>query len=182
MKRNLEKEALLTQKRLKELFRYEDGKLFWKVRPRYNFPLDQMKKPAGCLRKTNRYWYISINGKQYLRGRLIFFMHKGFWPSEEVDHINRIRTDDRIENLVASNRSENAKNTKGRSNTGWKHIHKANKKSCKQGFWYVFSLKDKGKFKTIKASTCLDKLVAFRNGYLQRFHPDKLAICNRHDC
>lgn len=43
------------------------------------------------------------------RSRLVFFSKHGFWP-EQVDHINRDRTDDRIENLREVNAREQALN------------------------------------------------------------------------
>ena len=158
------------------LFRYEAPHLYWRMRGRKK----SMTKPAGCLNRQG-YWQIGINGKLYKRSRLVFFMHKGFWP-EQVDHINRVRGDDRIENLRASNSFGNSRNTAGRGATPWKYISKAKVSDCKQGFIYKFYMVIRGKNTPIKASTNLDKLVTFRNGYLQRFHPDKLAICNRHDC
>ena len=177
MKRNLHKESLLSQDLLKELFRYEAPHLFWRVRPSNKVDIS---KQAGCLHSTG-YWKIKINHKIYSRSRLVFFMHKGFWP-EQVDHLNCIRHDDRIENLVASNALENAKNKKNFGVVPWKYISKVKSKTYQQGFYYLFGLLLACEKRKIKQSSNLEKLVTFRNGYLQRFHPDKLATCNLHDC
>ena len=42
--------------------------------------------------------------------RVIFLMHHGYLP-DVVDHINRIKDDNRIENLRAANRAQNAQNS-----------------------------------------------------------------------
>lgn len=57
------------------------------------------------------YLRIKIKGKIYLSHRLIFAMFNGKLPKEEIDHINRIRTDNRIENLREVDRLTNVKNT-----------------------------------------------------------------------
>ena len=178
MKRNLANEALLTPEMLWNLFRYEDGKLYWIVRPSYNVDIS---KPAGSVNKSTRYVNIIIKNKPYLRHRLIFFMHKRFWP-EETDHKDLNRSNDRIENLVASNRRENQKNRTPLGKNQWKHISVFNDKACKQGKFYQFSLNLNGKIKHIKGSVSLQKLLAFRNEYLKKYHPDRWEICQRHGC
>jgi len=64
---------------------------------------------AGYLRKDG-YRYIQINGKQCLAHRLAWFYVYKEWPPEDIDHINRNRADNRLENLRSSNRQLNAKN------------------------------------------------------------------------
>lgn len=44
-----------------------------------------------------------------LAHRAIWFLHFGRWPNDEIDHINHIRTDNRIENLRDVSHSENAR-------------------------------------------------------------------------
>ena len=54
----------------------------------------------------------------------------------------------------------------------FKYIHKHKDKACKEGFTYRFRVRENGKMKTIKTSTNLEKLVAFRNKWLQKHRPD----------
>jgi len=53
---------------------------------------------AGTLRPDG-YVQIRINGKLYLAHRLAWFYVYGEWPSCEIDHISRNRSDNRITNL-----------------------------------------------------------------------------------
>ena len=92
MKRNIENENKITSKILQDNFRYESGVLFWKKR-RSGV---KVNTPAGCIGKG--YCNIMLNRKRLRRSRIVFRMFKGFWPNE-IDHINRIKDDDRIENL-----------------------------------------------------------------------------------
>lgn len=61
---------------------------------------------------------ISINGKRYKAHRLVWLYVHGVWPSAEIDHINRVRTDNRIENLREASHAENMRNlSKAKNNT-----------------------------------------------------------------
>lgn len=79
-------------------------------------------KQDGTLERTDRrnsngskdkdgYVILKIKGRQYKAHRLIFAMFNGRLPKEEIDHINRNRSDNRIENLRECNRSENVMNS-----------------------------------------------------------------------
>ena len=57
------------------------------------------------------YLIIKIKGKQFKAHRLAWFLYYGYFPNNEIDHINRIRTDNRICNLREVSRQENIKNT-----------------------------------------------------------------------
>lgn len=95
---------------------------------------------AGCLRPDG-YIKIKIFGKSYLAHRLAWFFVHGVWPEEEIDHINRVRNDNRIENLRSilkrqqqQNMKLTTKNTSGfvgvsqRKNGKWRaHITIMNK-------------------------------------------------------
>jgi len=56
------------------------------------------------------YWAICVDGRQYLAHRLAWFYVHGFWPSDQIDHINGIRGDNRIANLREATRAQNQQN------------------------------------------------------------------------
>jgi len=57
------------------------------------------------------YLIIKIKGKQFKAHRLVFMYFNGRFPYKETDHINRIRTDNRIENLRECDRTQNVRNS-----------------------------------------------------------------------
>ncbi len=56
-------------------------------------------RKAGCLNNSTGYRYIRVKDKAYLSSRLAFLYMDGYFPEHQVDHINRIRHDDRWCNL-----------------------------------------------------------------------------------
>lgn len=79
-------------------------------------------KVAGTISKHG-YVHINIDGFIYRAHRLAWFYVYECWP-KELDHINRIRTDNRILNLRECNRSENMRNKVAKigTKTGVKHV------------------------------------------------------------
>ena len=57
-----------------------------------------------------------------------------------IDHINRNKSDNRIENLRWVTKSENQRNQSCYSNTGKQFINKQKSKTIKQGFNYRFTI------------------------------------------
>jgi hypothetical protein len=92
--------------RLKELLSYEpaSGFFFW----------SHSGNRAGCA-DANGYWVIGIDGSIYLAHRLAWLWMTGRWPSAFVDHANRVKSDNRWENLREATAAQNAANTGVRS-------------------------------------------------------------------
>lgn len=59
---------------------------------------------------ANGYLRIGIDRKRYLAHRLAWFYVHGVWPTYEVDHKNRVKTDNRIKNLRDATPSMNQHN------------------------------------------------------------------------
>lgn len=56
------------------------------------------------------YLILKVKGKQFKAHRVAWLLNYGDFPTKEIDHINRIRTDNRIENLRESDRKEQHRN------------------------------------------------------------------------
>ena len=101
-------EPRLTPEQAREVFRYEDGKLYWRIKPANSIdPGDEAgttdNRPSQRGRVT-----VCYRCNMYKRSRLIWMMHHGEIPKGLViDHINNAPTNDRIENLQAITHQEN---------------------------------------------------------------------------
>lgn len=125
---------MLTQEELKQKLIYdpETGIFTWIPRPR-SFRRNYV---AGG-QMLNGYITIGV-GKPYLAHRLAFLYMTGQFPTNQVDHINRIRNDNRWCNLRDATSSENSFN---KSVVGvYEFIRKG-----RQGLWYEAKIQKYGK-------------------------------------
>jgi hypothetical protein len=67
-------------------------------------------------KSAHGYWEIRLDNKLYKAHRLVWLYHYGKFPEKHLDHINRIKTDNRIENLRECNDAENGQNQNKFSN------------------------------------------------------------------
>lgn len=107
--------------RVRDMFSYDSklGVLIWKK------SIGPIKAgvEAGTLHQKG-YTAIILDGKRYLSHRLIWLYVYGELPDCEIDHINKIKNDNRIENLRLATKYENLKNTTIRkdNSTGFKGV------------------------------------------------------------
>lgn len=120
-------EKILTQIRLKEILEYNPETGFF-IRKKTTSSNAQAGNVAGRINKHIGYRLISIDGKDYYCHRLAFLYMTGNFPENQVDHINRIRDDNRWANLRKVTSGENLQNTS---------LRKSNKSGAKGVFWYV---------------------------------------------
>jgi hypothetical protein len=99
---------MTTQEELKSLLSYdpETGEFTWAVNRRKVRKGDK----AGCVCRSTGYVRIVINYKPYSAHRLAWLYVYGIFPTSEIDHINRVRTDNKISNLRDVSRIENMNN------------------------------------------------------------------------
>lgn len=97
--------------RANELLEYRDGQLYWKTK---NNKRHDPSKPAGTVNSAG-YIVVTFEGKKYGAHRLVWVMHGKELPLQ-LDHINRNKADNRIENLRAADFATNQCNTAIKSN------------------------------------------------------------------
>jgi len=113
----------LTGDEVRELFDYDEitGIFTWKKNRGNQFTKPGMK--AGS-KDTYGHICIEIKGKTYLAHRLAWLFVYNKWPDNQIDHVNRKRDDNRIENLRDVEGIENLKNKGNYNNntTGFKGV------------------------------------------------------------
>lgn len=100
---------MFTHSRVVELLDYNpDTGMF--IRKRNAAPADR--------KHSDNYKAVKVGGKLFLSHRLAWFYMYKVWPEGEIDHINGVRTDNRISNLRVVTRTGNNQNirTAKRSN------------------------------------------------------------------
>ncbi|MDH1299682.1 MULTISPECIES: HNH endonuclease signature motif containing protein [Achromobacter] len=87
----------ITQEALKCLLDYcpDTGVFRWKEKVSRRVVVGS---PAGTVSKKG-YVRIIIRGRNYAAHRLAFLYMQGAWPEDQVDHINRVTSDNRWANL-----------------------------------------------------------------------------------
>ena len=119
---------------LRKLLRYEPetGKLFWLPRPEgpNNWNARYANKEALTATNSNGYKGGRIYAKGYKAYRVIWAIVYNAWPVGEIDHINGVRTDNRLINLRnvshtinRRNARMNVSNTSGHNGVSWRAIN-----------------------------------------------------------
>lgn len=125
----------LTQEIVRELLHYdpETGLLYWKERDRKWFKREldfkswnsrYKGKSVDGIVKHSGYMKVYIFNKAYFSHRIIWLLFYGDFPKDQLDHINGIKHDNRIENLREVTNLENCKNQKLQKNnkSGYKGV------------------------------------------------------------
>ena len=96
---------MISQEKLKEVLHYDPdtGIFTWKVSTSNRVKVGDI---AGTIQDTG-YINISFNGRRYGAHRLAILYKDGYWPEGTVDHKDRIRYNNRYDNLrEASNQCQ----------------------------------------------------------------------------
>lgn len=114
---------------------------------------------AGSLNSVHGYRYLHVCGKKYLEHRLVWLYVYGSFPDCQIDHINRVRSDNRIENLrlAHKNESDNLQNSSIRTDNKSGYIGVSFHQSRKK--WQAFiqynkKMKWLGYFETAELASC----------------------------
>lgn len=115
------------------------GQLFWRERPAWMFrDTEGRTKTSACRMWNGRYAgkeaFTAVNaagyrvggldGRNWLAHRIIWAMSVGSDPEIEIDHINGVPDDNRVENLRLARRVDNARNVRvgARNTSGFKGV------------------------------------------------------------
>lgn len=108
----------ITQELLQQLFTYDESTHNKLVRKVYNRGIT----PGPTIGNQRR---LRVKGLGYAVSRLVWILHNGNIPTGmEVDHVNRDRTDDRIENLRLVSPSVNCRNRRVSGATAFRGVSK----------------------------------------------------------
>jgi hypothetical protein len=146
---------MLTQARLKELMTYDaDTGVFTRIKS-----VNRAGRRVSDKPNTDGYLHFCIDYKIYLQHRAAWLYAYGEFPEGHLDHINRIKTDNRLCNLRVVTDFENSQNTPPAKNNLYPHVGWiAQKKS------YRVKIKSAGKahvrfFKSLEdAKQCSDEM------------------------
>jgi hypothetical protein len=77
-------------------------------------------------KQNGGYICVDYKGCKILAHRIIWVLHYGYWPIDQIDHINGIRNNNSILNLREANHSTNGMNRGCQKNntTGYKGVYK----------------------------------------------------------
>ncbi|NML61835.1 HNH endonuclease [Massilia sp. RP-1-19] len=139
-----QKIPLITAGRLRELFIYDEATGFFIWRKTCG-----ARAKAGAIaghKSSREYIQMRLDGRNYKGHRLAWLYVHGEWPSDQIDHINGVKSDNRIANLrdVSCNiNHQNLRQACVRSSTGllgvipdknrWRARIDANKKTYRLG-------------------------------------------------
>lgn len=121
---------ILSASRVSEILHYDagSGDFTWKVRLSNRVSIGDK---AGSLHKPSGYWFIFIDGSAYKAHRLAMLVQDSVWPAEDVDHINGVRSDNRLVNLRKASRAVNQQNlrqSRGETASGLLGVYRTDKK------------------------------------------------------
>lgn len=107
----------MIEKRIRAAFTYnpDSGVLKWKTSPCNGVAAGTV---AGCLSYAG-YQIVEFENKRHYAHRLIWVVHYGRWPAKSIDHINGIKSDNRLCNLREASPAENAWNRTGVRGYAW---------------------------------------------------------------
>jgi hypothetical protein len=88
---------MVTQELLKERYNYDP--LTGLFTNRYRINSNAYEGEVAGWYDRQGYLTIAVMGKQHRAHRLAWLYHYGCWPTNDIDHINQIKDDNRIANL-----------------------------------------------------------------------------------
>lgn len=138
---------MMEKEMLGHTFKYENDKLYrWHKRSKRWDCCDGLK--------VNKSGYIQLTRPKMYLHRLVYYFHNPEWDindssrDNQIDHINQIKTDNRIENLRVVNSTQNCQNKTHRDGKEIKGVNYHITRKKWQAYW-----QENGKTKTKSFAT-----------------------------
>ena len=142
-------------------FNRKDGTFTWKRSSRAGW----VGRPAGCI--SGGRCIIRMKNKGWRRSHLVWLVKTGSLPPEgyDIDHKNRIKSDDRPANLRLATRAQNCMNKDVQANNtiGHRNIH------ARDDGKFIVQIQRHG-VRIGKKFDTLEEAIAFRNSKIGEFH------------
>lgn len=131
----------ITQEIIKEYLAYNPttGILTWLKKPCKRTVVNTR---AGTVSEASGYRYLSFFGKRYPEHHVVWFWIHGYWPLQQIDHIDQNRANNALINLREVSVAENARNRTRRRNT---KVEEAGIWYCKKRQRYVSEITVNGR-------------------------------------
>lgn len=159
---------------LRQRLRYEPetGKLFWLDYD--GMPKNWRARFAGkeaLSSNSHGYVQVCIDYQKFQAHRLAWSLHFGEWPTDQIDHINGVRNDNRINNLRVVTSQENRRNaslskanTSGITGVTWDIVNRK---------WFAKIMVNRrcinlGRFDSIEEAAAVRKQAAIKYGFTER--------------
>ena len=102
--------------RLRSVLEERDGVLYWKAKTHPRANRIKVGEVAGVV-SVKGYVVVRVDYIDVFAHHVVWALRFGEYPSTSLDHINRIKTDNRIENLREATASDNAANCESKGRT-----------------------------------------------------------------
>lgn len=108
-------------------FVYRDGDIYYKNSP---------TAKVGSVDYSNGYVRTQIKGRRVAIHHIVWFLNKRYWPRQQLDHIDRNRQNNKIENLREVTTAENQKNSNIANKTNFKGAYQVSLNTFQSQIWF----------------------------------------------
>lgn len=163
----------LTQSYLKECLTYDPdtGIFVWNTRPLSHFKNShgmntfnaQLANKETVYKGNRGYFMISLNKRLYLAHRLAFLYMEGYFPENDVDHIDRDKSNNKWSNLREVSTQCNMQNC---------NLSKANKSGVCGVYWSRWDNKWIATIRVAGKAIYLGRFVNFEDAVMARYQEE----------